>query len=305
MADTKLSALPALGAAPATDDLIYIDDVSAGASKSMTVANLFTSPTLVTPALGTPASGVATNLTGTAAGLTAGTVTTNANLTGHVTSVGNAAVLGSFTSAQLKAALTDETGSGAAVFADTPTLVAPILGTPTSGVLTNCTGTASGLTAGNVTTNANLTGDVTSVGNATTIAPLDGTPNTDHTSNGPKTSTFAAGESVTVMDLVYLKSDGEWWKTDSDAAATSAGLLAISLESKTDGQAMSVALPGSFVRDDTWNWTVGDVLYIDATPGAITATQPSGTDDVIRVIGYAVTADVIYFYPEAGYITHT
>lgn len=44
------------------------------------------------------------------------------------------------------------------------------LGTPSSGVLTNCTGTASGLTAGNVTTNANLTGDVTSSGNATTLA---------------------------------------------------------------------------------------------------------------------------------------
>lgn len=49
-------------------------------------------------------------------------------------------------------------------------LVTPALGTPASGVLTNCTGTAAGLTAGNVTTNANLTGDVTSVGNATSIA---------------------------------------------------------------------------------------------------------------------------------------
>ena len=47
------------------------------------------SPTLVTPALGTPASGIMTNVTGTAAGLTAGTVTTNANLTGVVTSTGN------------------------------------------------------------------------------------------------------------------------------------------------------------------------------------------------------------------------
>jgi hypothetical protein len=44
-------------------------------------------------ALGTPSSGVATNLTGTAAGLTAGTVTTNANLTGPVTSVGNATTI--------------------------------------------------------------------------------------------------------------------------------------------------------------------------------------------------------------------
>ena len=53
-----------------------------------------TSPTLTTPALGTPASGVATNLTGTAASLTSGNVTTNANLTGDVTSVGNATTLG-------------------------------------------------------------------------------------------------------------------------------------------------------------------------------------------------------------------
>lgn len=44
------------------------------------------------------------------------------------------------------------------------------LGTPSSGTLTNCTGTAAGLTAGNVTTNANLTGDVTSIGNAATIS---------------------------------------------------------------------------------------------------------------------------------------
>lgn len=56
-----------------------------------------------------------------------------------------------------------------------PTLVTPALGTPASGVATNITGTASGLTAGNVTTNANLTGVITSVGNATAIASQTGT----------------------------------------------------------------------------------------------------------------------------------
>jgi len=66
--------------------------------------------------------------------------------------------------------MSDETGSGSLVFATSPTLFTPYLGTPASGIATNLTGTASGLTAGNVTTNANLTGDVTSVGNATSIA---------------------------------------------------------------------------------------------------------------------------------------
>lgn len=118
----------------------------------------------------TVTNNIAGSITGNAA-----TVTTNANLTGAVTSSGNATSLGSFTSAQLAGALTDETGSGAAVFATSPTLVTPLLGTPTSGVLTNCTGTVSGLTAGSVTTNANLTGVIISVGNATSIASQTGT----------------------------------------------------------------------------------------------------------------------------------
>ena len=64
-----------------------------------TVARVYTFPDAAATilysggALGTPASGVGTNLTGTAAGLTAGTVTTNANLTGPVTSSGNATTL--------------------------------------------------------------------------------------------------------------------------------------------------------------------------------------------------------------------
>lgn len=43
-------------------------------------------------------------------------------------------------SAQLAGVISDETGSGALVFATSPTLVTPVLGTPTSGTLTNCTG---------------------------------------------------------------------------------------------------------------------------------------------------------------------
>jgi len=92
-------------------------------------------PTFTAPILGTPASGTLTNCTfptlnqntsGNAA-----TVTTNANLTGHITSTGNATILGSFTSAQLATALTDETGTGANVFANTPTLVTPNIGVAT------------------------------------------------------------------------------------------------------------------------------------------------------------------------------
>ena len=51
------------------------------------------SPTFTTPALGTPTALVGTSITGTGSGFTAGNVTTNANLTGDVTSVGNATTI--------------------------------------------------------------------------------------------------------------------------------------------------------------------------------------------------------------------
>lgn len=86
-----------------------------------------TSPTLITPNLGTPATLVGTNINGIAAGLTAGNVTTNANLTGVVVSTGNSTTLGSFTSANLSGALTNETGSGVVVFGTSPTLNTPII----------------------------------------------------------------------------------------------------------------------------------------------------------------------------------
>ncbi len=88
-----------------------------------------TSPTLSGPSLGTPVSVTLTNATGLpistgVAGLAAGVAT----------------FLATPSSANLASALTDETGTGANVFATSPTLVTPLLGTPTSGNLTNCTG---------------------------------------------------------------------------------------------------------------------------------------------------------------------
>lgn len=162
------------------------------------------------------------------------------------------------------------------------------LGTITSGVWD---GTDIAISAGG-------TGANTAAGAYNAIADMDATPDSDHSANGPHTNDHNAGASITVMDLVYLASDGEFAQADADAESTATGFLTISLETRTDGQAMNVALPGTYVRDDTWNWTPGQILYVSTTPGAITSTAPSGTDDVVRVIGYAVTADVIFFEPD-------
>ena len=90
------------------------------------------------------------------------------------------------TSANLAAALTDETGTGAAVFANTPTLVTPVLGTPTSGTLTNCTGlpvAGGGTGVASTTAYAVLCGGTTSTGALQSVSGL-GTATYVLTSNG-------------------------------------------------------------------------------------------------------------------------
>jgi hypothetical protein len=127
---------------------------------------LASSATLVNPALGTPASGVLTNctalplttgITGTLGANHGGTGVANSSsstwtITGayattitlsNTTSVtlptsgtlyGTASA--SITSAQLATSMTDETGTGALVFANTPTLVTPVIGAATGTSLT-------------------------------------------------------------------------------------------------------------------------------------------------------------------------
>jgi len=87
-----------------------------------------TSPTLTTPALGTPASGTLTNATGLP--ISTGVSGLGANV---------ATFLATPSSANFAAVLTDETGSGANVFATSPTLVTPTLGTVASGNVGACT----------------------------------------------------------------------------------------------------------------------------------------------------------------------
>jgi len=131
---------------------------------------LSTSPTLVTPILGTPQSVTLTTATGLplTTGVTGilpvangGTATATPALVagsgvtisgtwpnqtiaatgsgGTITSVTATSPLASSGGTTPNISITSSTGSGAVVLATSPTLVTPLLGTPTSGTLTNCT----------------------------------------------------------------------------------------------------------------------------------------------------------------------
>ena len=175
-------------------------------------------PVILGGTLGTPSSGVATNLTGTAAGLTAGNVTTNANLTGHITSSGNAAVLGSFTVAQLSAALSDADISG-----------------------TNTGDNAANSLYSGLVSNATHTGDVTGAtaltiaNDAVTYAKMQNVSATDKLLGR---STAGSGD----VEEIPCTAAGRALLDDADATAQRATLGLGALATVTPGAGVATAL---------------------------------------------------------------
>ena len=120
MTTIAISSLP-VAVSQAGADVLPIVQASTSTTKQLSVANLFTNAALSTPILGTPQSGTLTNCTGLP-------VSTGISGLG----AGVATFLATPSSANLRTAVTDETGTGALVFANTPTLVTPVLGVATA-----------------------------------------------------------------------------------------------------------------------------------------------------------------------------
>lgn len=153
-------------------------------------------------------------------------------------------------------------------------------------------------------TNKTLTTPTINGATITGDLQTDGIPNTDDTWTGKSTNSFNAGGTIAQFDCVYLTSSSTWLLTDADAIGTGGNTLVMMAGAAgTNGNPLRVIEPGSWVRNDAWNWTVGGALYLDtATPGGMTQTVPSGTDDVVKIMGHAVSADVIYFAPSVNWI---
>jgi hypothetical protein len=227
-------------------------------------------PTLVTPVLGTPTSGTLTNCTGYTVG----------NLSGLGANVGT--FLATPSSANLAAAVTDETGTGALVFANTPTLVTPVLGTPTSGTLTNCTGytvsNLSGLGSGVATflatpSSANLATAVTDeTGSGSLVfatSPTLATPRLAGSSSGYTTfaSSNSSASNYTVTFPAETMTVGF---RNLPAVGTKTGSYTLAVGDV--GKYVQVGSGGSITIPDA-TFAEGDAISIfNNTTGAITIT---------------------------------
>jgi len=129
---------------------------------------------------------------------------------------------------------------------------------------------------------------------------LDNYPDDDHSGNGLE-SIDTVGENVVANEALFMESDGKYWKADADAVGT----MPVKVLAMEDilADAAGLLLHEGYYRDESWAWVLGsgeaNLLFAHTTPGELVqfANKPVGSGDQVQVVGYVVTAKVIYFDP--------
>jgi hypothetical protein len=117
---------------------------------------------------------------------------------------------------------------------------------------------------------------------------------------------FGGGTGLTAGNVVYLNSSGNWVDAQANSTTTSTGMLGIAL---SDSGAAGVLVRGNarFTGNGSYTTpsTTGIPLYLSVNvAGTFKDSPPSGTGEVVRIIGYMTSAsdDQIYFCPDNTWI---
>ena len=270
---------------------------------------LSTSPTLVTPTLGTPTSVTLTNATGLP-------IATGVSGLGN----GIASFLATPSSANLLSAMSDETGTGTLVFANTPTLVTPIIGAATgtslslSGNLSGAAGTFSSTLSAGATTlaSASITGNETIGGTLGVTGATTLSSTSAHGGAATFSSTVNVTGATTLASTLGVAGDVAVNTNKFTVAATTgntavAGTLGVTgATTLTSVTATGAATFSSTVTIPT-SAGLNKVLTSDASGNATWNANPNAAFKIVSAATYTVSATddkyVIYTNAALGTIT--
>jgi hypothetical protein len=177
---------------------------------------------------------------------------------------------------------------------------------------------SAGLSSGNVLTLEHATGNVgigtPSPGSelevdgeiTTTTITYDEPGALDSSAYNGEIVYFGTFSSIAAGDLIVLTVDsgGLTWKQARDTTGSLAtGMLGIALGTS----ASAGVLVRGFAKNSSWGlgWTVSDKLYLSPTAGDISNSITQDTNDYVRIIGYYLGSNKIYFCPDNTYVQNS
>ena len=96
-----------------------------------------------------------------------------------------------------------------------------------------------------------------------------------------------------------MQSDKSWAPCEVGDEEFSRGLIAIALGTSPTTHGM---LTNGIYYDSAHSFTAGLPLFLTGDAGALSMTAPSSSGDLVRVVGYAVDTDEIYFCPDNTWV---
>ena len=118
--------------------------------------------------------------------------------------------------------------------------------------------------------------------------------------------TFRAGATVTPFSPVYIDGNNEVQECNANAIATMPCIGVTMNTSDVSADADIEVMMLGLIRHDSFSdfGAAGAPVYASGTAGALTTTAPSGTDDVVQVVGHSIAEDLIFVQPCLTTIEH-
>lgn len=115
----------------------------------------------------------------------------------------------------------------------------------------------------------------------------------------------ASGSSIAAKSICYISGDlsgiPQITKAQADTEANAKGILIMVIDEITDGSTGLCSIMG--VISGFTGLTPGAIQYLsDDTAGDMEETATVTSTEIVRIIGYALSATVLYFHPTITYI---
>lgn len=104
--------------------------------------------------------------------------------------------------------------------------------------------------------------------------------------NSPLSISMTAGEGISKSDLCYLKSDGKMYRANATDDTKSTTLICVASVAVPNGELGRFFLYG---RINFVGLSSGTVYYLGLSDGSFTTTPPSTSNNIVRVVGYALS----------------
>jgi len=153
-----------------------------------------------------------------------------------------------------------------------------------------------------VTGGITLTGDISGNGSTLKVSEIASSagPAASSGDKGLNAETITFYSNTVVAGAVYYLGSSAWALSDADAESTSKGFMGVATSTNSN---TGMVIRGIVYVGNDPGGSVGDIVYLSTADGRLTNDVSAFTaNDIVRVMGYKVGTNLVFFDPSKDWI---